>query len=107
MVHGLEGEYWRQVDFVYLDIENPNNYQALRSRFGNVNTIPSFYLLSPDGEILTHWVGVETRDNMRQKLSYMAQMYPSHITQNQAFGDVTLRMNQSIWWAYVILSYMH
>ena len=107
MVHGLESEYWGQVDFVYLDIENQNNYQALRSRFGNVSTIPRFFILDADGNILSDWTGVESSSSIRQKLDFVAQNYPSTTVRNEPIDQINQQINHALWWTYLILSYVY
>lgn len=108
MVHGLESDYWGKVDFVYLDIENPNNYQALRSRFGNVNTIPRFFILDADGNILSDWTGVESASSTRQKLDFVVQNSSTGVVQNdEPIDQVHQQVNHSLWWTYFILSYLY
>lgn len=63
IVHGLEAEYWGQVDFIYIDRENPFNESAV-SRFG-VNTQPIFYVLDENGEVLEQWFGGTTDVEIR------------------------------------------
>lgn len=105
MVHRLENDYWGQVDFVYLDIENPNNYQALREKFGNVNTIPSFYILTPDGSFVYHWLGLDTEQSMRQKLNTTLQSYPSQTTtQNTPVEVAKNQLDIALRFTYYILS---
>lgn len=63
MVHGLEAAYWGQVDFVYLDRENPNNAEAV-DRFG-VRYQPYFFLLDAEGNITDQWIGGVTESELR------------------------------------------
>ena len=107
MVHGLESDYWGKVDFVYLDIENPNNNQPLRSRFGNVNSVPRFYVLAPDGSIVSQWVGVDSAGNMRQKLDFVVQNYPPTVARSEPLDQAYQQINHSLWWMYFILSYLY
>lgn len=66
IVHGLEGEYWGQVDFVYIDREAGDN-QDLTQRFG-VRGQPIFVLLSAEGEELQRWFGRVTDSDLRAAL---------------------------------------
>lgn len=56
IVHRLEQKYAGQVNFVYLDVDDPNvtPYQQSLPYFGT----PSFLLLDVDGYVLQHWVGL-------------------------------------------------
>jgi hypothetical protein len=54
-VHGLEVEYIDQVDFVYLDIDDPRTdpfKQQLGYRYQ-----PHIFLLDGEGNIVQQWVG--------------------------------------------------
>ncbi|MGD8633870.1 MAG: hypothetical protein PVF85_09895 [Anaerolineales bacterium] len=55
IVHGLEVEYIDQVDFVYLDIDDPRTdpfKQQLGYRYQ-----PHIFLLDGEGNIVQQWVG--------------------------------------------------
>ncbi|MBN1965082.1 MAG: thioredoxin family protein [Anaerolineae bacterium] len=66
IVHGLEGEYWGRVDFVYIDREAGPN-QSLTQQFG-VRSQPILVLLSPSGEELQRWFGSVSADDLRAAL---------------------------------------
>jgi hypothetical protein len=54
-VHGLEVEYYDQINFVYLDIDDPANdtfKQDLGFRYQ-----PHLFVLDGVGEILYQWIG--------------------------------------------------
>jgi hypothetical protein len=55
IVHGLESRYCTDINFSYLDIEDPANdsfKQALGYRYQ-----PHVFLLDEDGNLLNEWVG--------------------------------------------------
>ena len=56
VVHGLEAKYAGQVDFVYLDIDDPNT-TPFKSQLGYLYQ-PHLYLLDGDGNVLMQWVGI-------------------------------------------------
>ncbi len=66
MVHRLEAEYWGQVDFVYIDRENPDN-QSVTQRFG-IRGQPVFILLSPDGAEVERLFGYVSEEDLRSAL---------------------------------------
>ena len=55
IVHGLEAKYSNRIKFIYLDIDDPANQQAMRD-LGYIGR-PHFYLLDTDGTILGQWLG--------------------------------------------------
>jgi hypothetical protein len=58
IVHGLEAKYTNQINFVYLDIDDPANEpfkQALGYRYQ-----PHFFLLDEQGNVLGQWLGPVT-----------------------------------------------
>jgi len=66
LVQGLEREYSGQVNFVYLDIDDPANdafKQQLRFR-----SEPHFFLLDARGRVLNQWVGYVSVSELRRAL---------------------------------------
>ena len=55
VVHGLEAEYTDRMNFVYLDVDDPNT-QELQSALGR-RAQPEFYLLDADGNLIQQWFG--------------------------------------------------
>ena len=55
VVHGLEAEYADRMNFVYLDVDDPNT-QELQSALGR-RAQPEFYLLDADGNLIQQWFG--------------------------------------------------
>lgn len=71
MVHGLEAEYWGQVDFVYIDREAEDN-QTVTRRFG-VRSQPILVLLDPEGNELERWFGYVSEEELRAGIdAYLA-----------------------------------
>jgi hypothetical protein len=60
IVHGLEAEYLEQIQFTYLDVDDPGNdpfKQTLGFRYQ-----PEFYLLDGAGTVVQKWIGPVTRE---------------------------------------------
>ena len=55
IVHGLEAEYWGEVDFVYVDREAGAN-QNIVEQYGIFGQ-PVFILIAPDGSEIQRWFG--------------------------------------------------
>lgn len=55
IVHGLEAKYSNRIKFIYLDIDDPANQQAMRD-LGYIGR-PHFFLLDTDGNVLGQWLG--------------------------------------------------
>ena len=63
VVHGLEAEYYDQVEFSYLDIDDPSNDEFKRILGFRVQ--PQFLLLDENGEIIQQWFGRVSADDFR------------------------------------------
>lgn len=55
IVHGLEETYSDQIEFIYLNIDDPNTAQAQRDYGFRVQ--PHFILLDANGEVVQQWFG--------------------------------------------------
>lgn len=55
IVHGLEDLYADQINFVYLDVDDPAT-NAFKSQLG-YRYQPEYYLIGPDGSTLQVWFG--------------------------------------------------
>lgn len=55
IVHGLESEYYGQINFVYLDIDDPAN-ESFKQQLG-FRYQPQFFLIDGAGNIIQQWVG--------------------------------------------------
>lgn len=63
VVHGLEIEYFGQIDFTYLDVDDPLNDDFKRELGYRVQ--PHYFLLDGNGNILEQWLGSVTSDEFR------------------------------------------
>jgi hypothetical protein len=54
-VHGLEAEWGGEVEFVYLDIDDPATEPFKRQLGYRVQ--PHMFLIDGDGEVLQQWLG--------------------------------------------------
>ena len=71
VVHGLEAEYWGQIDFVYIDRENPDNTTVVNA-YG-IASQPIFILINPDGTEAQRWFGAPSADTFREAFdTYLA-----------------------------------
>jgi hypothetical protein len=55
VVHGLEAEWGEQVNFVYLDIDDPATEPFKRQLGYRVQ--PHMFLIDGDGQVLQQWLG--------------------------------------------------
>ena len=61
IVHGLEAAYETQIEFVYVNIDDPAS-DALKQRYG-FRYQPYFVLVDSQGEVVQEWFGlVEAAD---------------------------------------------
>ena len=63
VVHGLEVEYYDQIDFVYLDVDDPMNDVFKRELGYRVQ--PHYFLLDGNGNILKQWLGSVSASEFR------------------------------------------
>ena len=56
IVHGLEEQYGNDIEFVYVDIDNPES-QTLKNQYG-FRVQPHFVLVDGDGEVIGEWFGM-------------------------------------------------
>jgi hypothetical protein len=71
IVHGLESEYAGEINFVYLDIDDPGNDQ-FKKQLG-YNYHPHFLLIDGDGNIIQQWVGSVKGDEFREAFASSMQ----------------------------------
>jgi len=64
VVHGLEAEYYNQVKFTFLDIDDPGN-DEFKQTLG-FRGQPQFFLLDGDGEIVQQWFGSVSAESFRE-----------------------------------------
>lgn len=60
IVHGLENEYGEQIEFVYLNIDDPET-AAAKEKYG-YRVQPHFFLVDEDGQVVEQWLGPVNRD---------------------------------------------
>lgn len=65
-VHGLEDLYSSDVNFIYLDRDDPAT-EALRNQLGYIYQ-PHFFLLDPDGAVLGQWRGYVEVEVLQQAI---------------------------------------
>ena len=56
IVHGLEEVYEGDIEFHYLNVDDPATEEFKRT-FG-YRYQPEYYLIGPDGEVLSSWFGI-------------------------------------------------
>lgn len=66
MVHRLEIDYWGQVEFIYLDIDD-NNTAQLQRQFG-FRYQPHLILLDGKGNVVQEFVGRQPDAELREAL---------------------------------------
>ena len=64
IVHGLEAEFAGDINFVYLDIDDPENEKFLNQL--GFRYQPHFLLLDGNGEIIQQWLGPVTAEVFRE-----------------------------------------
>jgi len=65
-VHGLEQQYGSQVNFVYLDIDDPAT-ESFRRQLG-FRVQPQLFLLDKDGAVIQQWLGLVSREELEAAL---------------------------------------
>lgn len=66
VINGLESRYLTQVNFVYLDLEDPAN--SMLNVLGENQVPPIIFLLDGQGNILKHWRGLVEPADLEQAL---------------------------------------
>lgn len=64
IVHGLENEYQEQIEFVYLDIDDPDTAEA-KEKYG-YRYQPHFFLVDGNGEVVQQWLGPVQESEFRR-----------------------------------------
>lgn len=54
VVHGLEDKYSNQVNFVYLDIDDPAAVRLIRELKMFSDYVPTFFFINSQGELTAH-----------------------------------------------------
>ena len=55
IVHELEADYGSEIEFVYVNIDDPNS-AALKQQY-SFRYQPHFVLVDTDGEVIEEWLG--------------------------------------------------
>ena len=63
IVHGLEVEYFGQVNFVYLDVDDPLSEDILKQL--GYRYQPHFFLVDGDGNLIQQWLGPVAAEDFR------------------------------------------
>ena len=66
VVHGLEAKYAGQIDFVYLDIDDPDT-APFKSQLG-YRYQPHLFLLDGAGNVMQEWVGFTSEGELEAAL---------------------------------------
>ncbi len=69
-MHGLEAKYAGKIDFVYLDIDDPDT-NPFKSQLG-YRYQPHMYLLDGEGNVLMQWVGFAIEGELDAALQSVA-----------------------------------
>ena len=69
-MHGLEAEYWGQIDFIYINREAPANADVV-SQYG-IRYQPVFVLIAPDGTEVQRWTFISEEDLRTALDAYLA-----------------------------------
>jgi hypothetical protein len=63
IVHGLEAEFGEQMNFIYLDIDDPENQE--NKRLLKYRYQPHFILIDKMGNVIQQWVGFVSENELR------------------------------------------
>lgn len=63
-MHGLEAEYEEQMNFVYLDIDDPDS-DPFKAALG-YRVQPHLFLVDEHGKIIQQWLGQVSEADLRQ-----------------------------------------
>lgn len=76
IVHGLEADYWGEIDFVYLDHLDPIN-EAMLTRY-QFTWRPLFIFVDAEGNEIERWFGFVPAEDFRQSFdAYLEQQSAS------------------------------
>lgn len=65
-IHSLEALYGSRMNFIYLDIDDPANFE--HQRILGYRYQPHFFLLDEEGKILRQWVGRASTEELRNAI---------------------------------------
>ncbi len=70
-MHGLEVDYFGEIKFIYLDIDDEANAGFLKEL--GFRYQPQFVLLDGEGNILKQWLGTVSADDFRETFELYKQ----------------------------------
>ena len=65
-MHGLEQQYGQNINFIYLDIDDPRN-DGFKRQLG-YRVQPHLFLLDGNGNVLEEWLGLVSREDLEAGL---------------------------------------
>lgn len=68
VVHGLENKYKENMDFSYLDIDDPNTIRLQNDMNYEYRWRPFIFLVSSTGEVSEVFIGVTPGDTLEQAI---------------------------------------
>ena len=71
IVHGLEVDYFGLINFIYLDIDDPDNSKFMKEL--GFRYQPQFVLIDGEGNILQQWLGPVSADDFRDTFDLYTQ----------------------------------
>ncbi len=72
VVHGLEAEYYGQVRFVYLDVDDAATRPFMEA-LPFYDAVPHFLLVNGEGRVVRQWFGVVRPESLRSALDEALQ----------------------------------
>ncbi len=74
MVHGLEAKYFQQIDFFFLDADDPNTLGFQRT-YG-FQYQPYFVLLDGQGKVIKRWTGFVPQETFESAFAEVLSASP-------------------------------
>jgi hypothetical protein len=71
IVHGLEAQYETEIEFVYVNIDDPAS-DAIEERYG-FRYQPHFVLVDSQGQVVQEWLGIVDAADFEQALAGVAE----------------------------------
>lgn len=69
VILGLEDEFGNQVNFIYLDIDDPRTIQIQNQLGYEFSSLPHFILIDGQGGLVNEWIGYVTADELQAAIS--------------------------------------
>ena len=71
IVHGLETEYYKEINFTYIDIDDPDNAEFLNILAFRYQ--PHFLLIDGEGNVIKQWLGPVTAEEFKNTFDTVLQ----------------------------------